>query len=178
MGLIPPFIGAIIFTALQFIVLLFVVVSTPIDQLKSKSTSGCWTFWGAKSRCKNTDHSATGTQAFGCAHRRNNMSGGGAFAIISILTTLTAFIFGVLMLLRIPCAVIIPLFLTCLSVVTILISWACIVGVYTERMCSTEGSKGTKMSDFMDYGAGFGLMVAAWCFQVINVVVLVLVSFF
>jgi hypothetical protein len=177
MGLLPPFIGAIIFCVLQFIVFLFVLVSTPIDQLKYKSTSGCWTFFGYKSRCSNTKLSATGTAAFGCAHRRDNMNGGAAFAIISIFTTLAAFIFGLLMLLHIACAVLIPLLLTCLSVVTILISWACIAGVYTERMCG-DSLIATKMSDFMDYGAGFGLMVTAWCLQIVNVVVLVLVSFF
>ncbi|KPA79186.1 amastin-like surface protein-like protein [Leptomonas pyrrhocoris] len=178
MGLLPPFVGAVIFCALQFTVFLFVLVSTPIDQLKFKGSDACWTFFGAKIKCSNAKRSATGIEAFGCAHRRNNMNGGAAFAIFSICTTLAALVFGILMLLRIPCAVLIPLILTCLSVLTILISWACVAGVYSERMCSTSTSNGVKASAFMDYGAGFGLMVTAWCLQIINVVVLVLVSFF
>ena len=130
MGLLPPFVGAIIFCILQFIVFLFVLVSTPIDQLKSRHSDECWTFFGSKKRCSDAKRQSTGTAAFGCVHRRDNMSAGGAFAIISIFSTLAAFVFGVLMLVRIPCAVLIPLLLTCFSVVTILISWACIAGVY------------------------------------------------
>lgn len=178
MGLLPPFIGAIIFCVVQFIVFLFVLVGTPTAQLTSKSTQACWTLFGAKSRCSNSKRSATGVEAFGCAHRRNNMNGGAAFAIISIFTTLAALVFGVLMLLRIPCAVLIPLILTCLSVLTILICWACVAGVHTTNMCSNSVANIFLNPRSASYGAGFGLMVTAWCLQIVNVVVLVLVSFF
>ncbi|KAK7199375.1 amastin-like surface protein-like protein [Novymonas esmeraldas] len=171
MGLIPPFIGAVVFTVLQFIVFLFVIVATPVAQFDPKSGSGCWTLFGFKNSCGSPGLDRTGTAAFGCVQRRNNMNGGAAFAIISIFTTLVALVFGVLMLLRISCAVFLPLLFTCLSVITILISWACVAGAYSIKMCNVYFYNG------VNYGAGFGLMVTAWCLQVINVVVLVVLSF-
>ncbi|CBZ27455.1 amastin-like surface protein-like protein [Leishmania mexicana MHOM/GT/2001/U1103] len=174
MGLLPPFIGALLFTAIQFLVLLFVVIATPIAQIESTINELCFTFWGSKSVCSRLHYSAKGKGAFGnCRQRLNNMNGGAAFAIISIFTTLVALIFGVLMIFRLTCAVILPLIFTCISIFTIFISWACVAGAYTIKMC------GVKWSNLaLVYGPGFKLMIAAWCLQIINVAVLVLISFF
>lgn len=174
MGMISSFVGGIIFTAIQAIVFLFVLVATPTSQFNARGGGGCFTLWGYKLDCGSTKYNARGTAAFGCGHRRNNMNGGAAFAIFSIFTTLVALIFGVLMICRIPCSFIIPLVFTILSVATILVSWACVAGVYTTNMCSGTLSYG-KFSSWTTYGAGFGLMVTAWCLEVIAVVVLLVV---
>ncbi|CAG9574597.1 amastin-like surface protein-like protein [Leishmania major strain Friedlin] len=174
MGLLPPFVGALLFTVIQFLVLLFVVISVPISQIDSKRSRACYTFWGMKSDCRKVHYTAKGKSAFGnCRQRLNNMSSGAAFAIISIFTTLVALVFGILMLIRISCAVVFPLIFTCISIFTILVSWACVAGAYTIKMC------GVKWCSFaFEYGPGFGLMVTAWFLQIANVLVLVLISFF
>ncbi|KAG5477779.1 hypothetical protein LSCM1_05078 [Leishmania martiniquensis] len=174
MALLSPFVGAVIFTAIQFTVLLLVVIATPISQIESTATKACFTFWGIKMDCSKVHYSGKGKSAFGdCGQRLNNMNGGAAFAIISIITTFTALIFGILMLLRVSCAVLFPLIFTSLSALTILISWACVAGAFTIKMC------GVRWSDWgLEYGPGFGFMVAAMCLQIINVLVLVIISFF
>ncbi|CAG9574596.1 amastin-like surface protein-like protein [Leishmania major strain Friedlin] len=171
MGTLRTFIGVTIAAVLQLAVFLFVIVATPISQFDVKNGSGCYTFIGYKTECSLSAVSATGTAAFGCKQRRDSMGSGAAFAIISILTTLAALVFIALMLLRIPCAVFPPLLFTCLSVFTILISWACVASVYSIRMCNDPFYR------FVHYGPGFGLMVTAWCLQVINVVVLFMLFF-
>ncbi|CAM42334.1 amastin-like surface protein-like protein [Leishmania braziliensis MHOM/BR/75/M2904] len=173
MGLLPPFVGALLFSAIQFLVLLFVVIATPISQIDSMTSKMCYTLWGSKSDCSKVGYTGRGKMAFGgCGQRVNNMNGGAAFAIISILTTLVALFFGIMMLIRVSCPVILPLFFTSVSVVTILISWACVAGAFTIKMC------GDRWSNFaMKYGPGFGLMVTAWCLQIANVVVLSIISF-
>ncbi|AYU79213.1 amastin-like surface protein-like protein [Leishmania donovani] len=174
MGLLPPFVGALLFTVIQFLVLLFVVIATPISQIDSKTSRTCYTFWGMKSDCRKVHYTAKGKGAFGnCRQRLNNMSGGAAFAIVSVFTTLAALVFGILMLIRVSCAVVFPLIFTCISIFTIFISWACVAGAYTIKMC------GMKWSNYsLEYGPGFGLMITAWCLQIVNVLVLVLISFF
>ncbi|KAG5500772.1 hypothetical protein JIQ42_04797 [Leishmania sp. Namibia] len=174
MALLSPFFGAVLFTVLQFVVLLLVAVATPISQIESTTTRVCFTLWGVKLDCRKMHYAAKGKNAFGnCSQRRNNMSGGSIFAVISIFTTFLALVFGLLMLLRVSCAVLLPLIFTSVSVLTILISWACVAGAFTIKMC------GVRWSDTaLEYGAGFGLMIAAMCLQIINVLVLVIISFF
>ncbi|CAJ1025785.1 Amastin surface glycoprotein, putative [Leishmania lindenbergi] len=172
MSTLHPLIGAIISTALQFLVFLFVLVATPISQFESVMGPGCFTLFGFKSHCSSLSVDTTGTAAFGCAQRRNNMNGGAVFAIISLFTTLAALVLVVMLLLRIPCTVPFALLFAALSVFTILISWACVAGAFTIKMC------GDRWSNFaMKYGPGFGLMVTAWCLQIANVVVLSIISF-
>ncbi|CAM42335.1 amastin-like surface protein-like protein [Leishmania braziliensis MHOM/BR/75/M2904] len=174
MGLLPPFVGALLFSAIQFLVLLFVVIATPISQIDSMTSKMCYTLWGSKSDCSKVGYTGRGKMAFGgCGQRVNNMNGGAAFAIISILTTLVALFFGIMMLIRVSCPVILPLFFTSVSVVTILISWACVAGAFTIKMCGMKWSKFA-----LKYGPGFWLMIAAMCLQVLNVLVLVFISFF
>ncbi|GET88967.1 amastin-like surface protein-like protein [Leishmania tarentolae] len=171
MGCCSRFIGSLIFTIIQLCVLLSVIISTPISQIDSKASKLCYTFWGMKSDCSKTTYSLKGKLAFGnCAQRRDSMNGGAAFAIISIFTTLVALLFGLLMVIRNPCAVFFPLLFTCISVFTILISWACVAGALNIKMC------GIKWSLFaLEYGAGFGLMVVAFCLQIINVLLLMFI---
>ncbi|CAJ1043374.1 putative Amastin surface glycoprotein [Leishmania shawi] len=158
MSALHPLIGAIISMALQFLVFLFVLVAIPISQFESVLGPGCFTFFGFKSHCSSLSVDTTGTAAFGCAQRRNNMNGGAVFAIISLFTTLAALVLAVMLLLRIPCMTPFALLFAGLSVFTILISWACVAGAFTIKMC------GDRWSNFaMKYGPGFGLMVTAWC---------------
>ncbi|CBZ27454.1 amastin-like surface protein-like protein [Leishmania mexicana MHOM/GT/2001/U1103] len=171
MGALCTFTGIIIAAVLQLAAFLCVLVATPISQFDVKDGSGCYTFFGYKTACSLSALSEIGTAAFGCKQRRDTMSTGAAFAIISIFTTLVALVFMGLMLLRIPCAMFPPLLFTCLSVFTTLISWACVASVYSMNMCNGPFYR------FVHYGPGFGLIVAAWCLQTINVVVLFMLFF-
>lgn len=171
MGLIPSFTGSVIYTVLQFIVFLFVFIATPISQLDSISSAGCYTLFGYKADCSSSHYNARGTSAFGCVARRDSMNSGAAFAIISIFVTLGALIFGLLMLLRIPCAVCIPMILTAISTITITISWACVAGVHERVIC------GWRWGYTTHYGPGFGLMVTAFCLEFINLILLLVMTF-
>lgn len=177
MGLIPPAIGAMVFTVVQFIIFLFVVVATPISMFDSGFRS-CFTLWGFKPDCHKTHYVARGISAFGCGQRRNNMNGGAAFAIVSIVMTLITLIFGILIIVNVKCVRMIPLVLCVLSCITILISWACVAGVYSISMCNGSGSfLPGAFKRYIVYGAGFGLMVTAWVLQVLNTIWFIIVSF-
>ncbi|EPY31870.1 amastin-like surface protein-like protein [Strigomonas culicis] len=132
------------------------------------------TLWGQTTKCNGIKYAAKGNAAFGCTRRTNNMNGGAVFAIVSIISTLLALIFGILMLARIQCAVIIPFIFTAVSMLTILICWACVAGVMTEKMCTSK----MNYSISFDYGTGFVLMITAWCMQVFNFGLLVLIACF
>ncbi|KAG5503468.1 hypothetical protein JKF63_05607 [Porcisia hertigi] len=173
MGFISSYVGVVVFTVIQFCVVVLVIIATPLSQLESMISRQCYTFWGYKMICSSLSHNLQGKIAFGnCTQRYNNMNGGAAFAIISIFTTIMALVFGILMLLRISCTVILPLVFTCLSVITLMITWACVVGAFTLEMCDIRWS-----SLALKYGPGFGIMVTACCVQFINVVLLLLLSF-
>lgn len=176
MGGTPSLIGAFIFTALQAIVFLFVVIATPIAMFRGYWGPGCYTLWGAKADCGSTKYIARGIDAFGCGQRRNNMNGGAAFAIVSIVTTLVALICGVSILCKSPCSTLITIIFTALSVATILIAWACVAGVYNNIMCGRNGVPGTRFGYYLRYGAGFDLLVTAWCVEVVNLVILIVIS--
>ncbi|EPY38974.1 amastin-like surface protein-like protein [Angomonas deanei] len=99
------------------------------------------------------------------------MNAGAAFAIISIFVTLVALIFGIFMIVKIKCAVFIPLVLVAVSLVTILIAWACPASMKTSSICGWKW-------DYMHYGAGFGLMVTAWVLELLNLVFLIILACF
>ncbi|CAD2219866.1 amastin-like surface protein-like protein [Angomonas deanei] len=181
MGVLSGVIAGIIYTILQAIVFIFVLVATPIDMFKPKNNNfwitipgwspagrgSCYTMWGYKTDCSSTKYTSKGTAAFGCGRRRNNMNGAAAFAIISIFLTLVALVFGILLICKCLGAIV-PLILSIIAMVTILISWACVAGVYTQGFCG-----GNPYKTNMKYGAGFGLLVTAWCLEVILVIFLI-----
>ncbi|CAD2221611.1 amastin-like surface protein-like protein [Angomonas deanei] len=103
------------------------------------------------------------------------MNAGAAFSIISIATTLVALIFGILMIIKIKCIIIVPFVFVSLSIVTILITWATVASTKSLKMCGIDGAKYAPQK-YATYGAGFALMVTAWCLQVLNLVLLIIVA--
>lgn len=180
MSLIPGFLGSVVFAIVQFLVFLFVLISTPLEHFVAKGNwgngSGCFTMFGYQNSCRGS-YTSKGTEAWGCVKRRDNMNAAGAFAIISIITTLAALVFGILMVIRIPCAVLFPVVLVLVSVLTILISWGCVAAVYGQNMCKGNAAVGAAFKFFTSYGPGFGLMVTAWCFEVVNLILIILLAF-
>ncbi|KAK7199374.1 Amastin surface glycoprotein [Novymonas esmeraldas] len=177
MRYVTSFISAVLFTVVQCVVVVLVVVATPISQIDSTRTKGCHTFWGYKADCTKTKYTQQGKAAFfNCAMRRNNMNGGAALAIISIVTTLVTLLFCVFMLLRVSCPVLLPFIFACVSVITTLISWACVAGAYSIKMCDWKWSDGV-LGSLYKYGPGFWVMIAATCLQFVNAVGLGIISF-
>lgn len=172
---IARFIGLIVFAVIQACVFALVLVATALAQFEEKPTigAGCYTLFAYKERCRQLRASRTGTDAFVCAERRNYMVVSAVFAVLSILITLASTVFGVLMVLRIPCAVLFPLVLTYIASGTILVSWACMAVVYNRQMCAT--SKAFKVT--VRYAAGFGSLVTASCLQLIDLVLLCVLVF-
>lgn len=171
-------VGSIIFTVIELLVLAFCVIGTPIAQFKPKwgGYKGCLTLWGAKNNCGSTKYNARKEFAFGCAQRKNNMTGAAVFAIVSIVVTFVLVIFGLLVVLNMCTSFLLPLILSLLATATLLVCWACVAGVYNNSMCTsctpsaTCFSPGKLKNMGYKYGAGFILILIAWCLQVINCV--------
>eukprot|EP00796_Vickermania_ingenoplastis_P006096 gene6096-biopygen3902 len=170
MGLIGGTVGAIIFTALEVVVLALTVIGTPIQQFKPKyGGNHCFTLWGYKADCGSTTYTIRGKDAFGCAQRKNNMVGAAVFAIASIVFSLILVLYGVMVILHCCTSFLLPVILSILTAGTLLVCWACVAGVFNNRMCKHQVTDG-KYKEWYDYGAGFALIVVAWCVQVVNVV--------
>lgn len=170
MGFLGNF-GGIIFTVLEVIVLAFTVIGTPIAQFKPRYGGGkyCYTLFGFKSDCGSTTYNARGKAAFGCAQRKNNMVGGAVFAIASIVFSLILVIYGLMVVLGRCMSFILPVILSILTTATLLVCWACVAGVYNNRMCKNQAADG-KYKTGAKYGAGFILIVIAFVVQAINCV--------
>lgn len=134
----------------------------------------CWTVWGLKYNCGSTTYNLKWSSAFGCGQRRNNMNGAAAFALASIVISLIALIYGVMMILGSCQSRVVPLVLSLLAMATLLVSWACVAGVYNNNMCNCNGCfYSGKFKYYAKYGAGFTLLILSWVLQVINCVLAV-----
>lgn len=89
---------------------------------------------------QSTKYTAHGVAAFGCGQRRNNMTGAAVFAIVSIIVALVLVVWGLLMVLRVCQSFLLPLILSLVGTATLLVYWACVAGVYNNKMCG--GYKG------------------------------------
>lgn len=149
------------------------------------TTPTCLTMWGAKAKCSCGNYIGTGKAAFGCATRRNNMNGAAAFAVFSLALLLTILVLSGLTIaggLRIPTMV--PPILSAVATATLLVSWACVAGVYSIHMCkvdleslldgdltsTADAYDGKLMNMGFQFGAGFGLLVTGWVLQVFHCV--------
>lgn len=174
---------AIVFTIIEVLVLAFTVIGTPIAQFKPRhrgpGVKSCLTMWGAKADCGSTSYSARGIDAFGCGQRKNNMTGAAVFAIVSIVVALILVLYGVLMVLNACQSAILPIILSILAVATLLVCWACVAGVYNNSMCNCNGCwmSGKLKNMNIEYGAGFILIVIAWCLQVVNCILAFVMMF-
>lgn len=177
-------VGSIIFTVIEVLVLAFCVIGTPIAQFKPKwGGTTCLTLWGSKNNCGSTKYNARKEYAFGCAQRKNNMTGAAVFAIVSIVVSFVLVVFGLLVVLNMCTSFLLPLILSLLATATLLVCWACVAGVYNNSMCTSCQPSSTcfwggKLKDAQwKYGAGFILILIAWCLQVINCVFAFILQF-
>ncbi|ORC86593.1 amastin-like surface protein-like protein [Trypanosoma theileri] len=160
LGLIPLVVEAIVF--------LFVLIATPLEMFRLDVLGGdsCITLWGAR-KCSSTKYSS---RSFQCDRQRNTMRAGAAFAIISIFFTLVC-VFMIFLKDTIKIGSFVAKVCAIVSVCTILIAWATAAGVYHQKMCKILLFElPSYKNDGWKLGAGFGLMVTAWCLQVINAV--------
>lgn len=161
---------AIIFCILQFITFLFTLVGTPLGQYQAKGSinsiadffnTGCITMWGRKTRCRDTKNLS---YPYACDKDATAMRAARAFAIISIIVTLITLILGFLLALKTVGVKFIPAIFAIIGMITLLITWTCVAGVFHHKCM------GTKLSKTYNLSAGFGLIVTAWCLQFINMI--------
>lgn len=171
----------VIFTIIELVVMALATMSTPIQHFDLRGDwqgkKPCYTLWGYKSDCGSIKYDATGTAAWECAHRRNNIMTGAVFAVVSVVLSVTVVVLGILMVCNCFRSLLIPLVGSIATSVTLLISWVCVCSVYTTSMCGGANYKGSKFSATTKYAAGFYLLVTAFAVQIVNLVFVVLMIF-
>lgn len=184
-------IGLIVFTAIEFIVFLFTLIGTPIAQFVPVPhywgnwvDHSCYTLWGIKVPCSSTKYSTkgdvwlwSGDGNSNCKQRKRIMAAAGALAIISICISFLIVICGALLIWKGWRQLFIPTTVMCIvTFSTLLVCWACVAGVYHDRMCK-RGYFGINMKD-MGYklGPGFILILIAWILQLVNSVLMVVLN--
>nr|CAJ2466032.1 unnamed protein product [Leishmania braziliensis] len=165
----------LVYVVVQFIAFLLVLVATPLDMFRFKpqnpNFTGCLTLWGFTNSCGSVVYDSTLFEVWeGCPHHLSGFHAAEAFAIISILVYGAAFVLGVLMLfcrfiLRWVC-----LGLNIVGAITVCIVWAIIVVIFFNG----EGEDCPDLQSISNYGAGFGLFLAAWVLDILNIFVLLL----
>lgn len=189
----------IIGVALFGIAFVLTVVATPLDVFRARADNtflgdttfrACYSLWGYK-KCgahSTAKHFTMGTTLINlpedgwlCSEHKNVMRAAASFSIISVFFTLVALIVGALALMEVlsgalagVCGV--------FAMTMLLICWACTAGTYhkscnlrsfTSGFVSLSGVHSTKRE--YRFGAGMGVMVAAWCLEVIGAVLFFLV---
>eukprot|EP00796_Vickermania_ingenoplastis_P006094 gene6093-biopygen3901 len=162
----------VIFTVVELIAMALTVMGTPIQQYNLRGNwrgkKPCYTLWGYKSDCGSIAYDAQGVAAWECAKRTHYMNAAAAFAVISIVTAVATVVLGLLMVCN-RFRYIKVLALCCITVsVALLICWACLATVYNSKMCAGATFSGTSFSESTKYAAGFAVLVAAWCVQILN----------
>ncbi|KAG5473077.1 hypothetical protein CUR178_02995 [Leishmania enriettii] len=175
-------------------VFLFLVTSAPISQfrgqgIRSDGTGGasklsCVTVWGLKNDCNRNDYDYRPT-SIECALPKDLFQASEAFYIVAVLVSLLSCLMGGLHFMGIKAKLLLIL-LAVLEVVLALIPWACMTAVWYSDYCNGSTvtiNATTGKSDGVPYGsvlrssfkisAGYGMTVAAWCIQVIGLVLLI-----
>ncbi|KPA82130.1 amastin-like protein [Leptomonas pyrrhocoris] len=176
-------VGIVIYCILQFIAFLFLLVGTPIDMFRAKNedTIGnkpCLTMWGTKEKCYSTKYDIRPDDLFVlCKERRDRFRAAEAFAIIHIVVYLVACILGFVQLCCCSCLRWACLALNILGI-TSCISWAIMADLYLRNSSASLTWSGSpncyKFNLAFKYGAGFGLLVTAWCLNIVAMVFLML----
>lgn len=162
----------VILISLHFIIFCFVLIATPIDVFvhrKGAEYTNCASMFGWKECGVNGISSG-----FNCGIK-SNMGAAAAFAIISIF--ITCFSFSALLLTMCNRFSRPPLILVLdgIACFTILISWACVAGVYNQGTCNTLLLRSIMVN--YKYGASFGLMVTSWVLEVFAIFGLLLLPY-
>ncbi|CAC9536358.1 Amastin_surface_glycoprotein_-_putative [Leishmania infantum] len=167
----------LVYAILQFIAFFFVLVATPIDMFLLKEAyrghkrAACYTLWGVKNNCTDLTITASYDNLWKhCLGRRDRFRAAQAFAVISIFVYGTAFVLGLVALCCCACLRWVCLALNVAGIATLCIVWASMVVTFNKD----EGFTCPPFRDFFSYGAGFALLVVAWCLDIINVGLLLL----
>ncbi|KAK7196204.1 Amastin surface glycoprotein [Novymonas esmeraldas] len=161
---------AIACLVLEAIVFILTVVGTPIDVFRSRAPAfagvrACYSMWGSK-RCGNyrANSPKSTFKGFPSSGIEKTMNAASAFAIISIFLTLVAMVLTVLLVCKCIFRVI-PGIFSVLAFVTLLVCWACMAGAYNKSY-----GPGLRIKRGYSYTGGFGLIVAAWCLQTVEMI--------
>lgn len=163
-----------IFLVLACVAFLLLIIGTPLEMFRSRYSSTCVTLWGSRPTCGSSRYDPTD---WGCSSRNSKVNAARAFCIVSLILSALSILTGVLLALQVGFLAnrhLIPALLSLSTVLTLLIAWACVAGIYNESQCEvideatgTVVVEGTALKEVYKYGAGFGLLVASWCLQVI-----------
>ncbi|KAK7200010.1 surface protein amastin [Novymonas esmeraldas] len=177
------------------IVFMFLVTSAPISQFRGKGVNGgsngatgasrlaCVTVWGVKNDCNtnNYDHRPAG---MACGRAKQLFQASEAFYIISVIVSFLASLLCGLYFIGMKTKIVLFV-LAAAEVAFALIPWACMTAIWYNNYCdgsgvtiaTTDGKAngvpfGKVLRDSFKTSAGYGLTVAAWCIQVIGLVLL------
>lgn len=175
----------IIYSILQCIAFLFILVGSPIDQFRAKDTDvfsvkGCLTFWGYKEKCYSLTYNQRPPTLFAdCNGRKTRFQAAEAFSIISIALSLLGLIFGFVQLCCCRCLRWVCFVLNLLLVGTVCVCWACMVSEYYNNRSSNDGTASAnvnciRLKDSSKYGAGFALYVTGWGLCFLNMIFILL----
>ncbi|CAG9578271.1 putative surface protein amastin [Leishmania major strain Friedlin] len=174
------------------IVFMFLVTSAPISQFRGRgmnvggaSKLSCVTVWGLKNDCtaNNYDYRPT---SIGCARSKQLFQVSEAFYIVAVIVSFLSCLMSGLYFMGIKAKVLLVL-LAVLEVGFALIPWVCMTAVWHGNYCggstvkiNTSSGKadgvplGSVLRESFKASAGYGLTVAAWCTQVIGLVLLII----
>ena len=171
-------IGIIIYSILQFIAFLFILVGTPIDMFRAheKSVWGntqCLTMWGFKMKCYSNTYDIKPSKLFpACTGRKDRFRAAEAFAIINIVVYGVACILGFVQLCCCGCLRWVCLVLNIFGITSV-VSWAIMADAHSTKKGDGLGYC-AKLSVDYKYGAGFALLVTGWCLDIVDIVFLML----
>nr|ACS87855.1 b-amastin [Angomonas deanei] len=178
------------------VVFLFIVTSAPVSQFRGKglkvaadgtvsggSKLACITVWGLKNDCSKNNYDVRPAD-MACKKAADLFKVSEAFYIIAAVCTCLSTVLGGLFFIGIKTKIALYV-LSALNVVFTLIPWACMTAIWYQNYCggstvviSTEtGSAagiayGKQLRDNYKSSAAYGLTIAAWCIQIIGLVLL------
>nr|ABI79069.1 amastin [Leishmania donovani] len=177
------------------IVFVFLVTSAPISQFRGKgihaSADGgaskltCVTVGGLKNDCNTNNYDYRPT-SMGCARAKQLFQVSEAFYIIAVIVSFLSCLMCGLYFIGIKAKVLL-IVLAIFEAVFALIPWVCMTSLWHNNYCGgspvnlnrTNGKldgvpHGAMLRDIFRISAGYGLTVAAWCIQVIGLVLLII----
>nr|CAJ2472076.1 unnamed protein product [Leishmania braziliensis]CAJ2472078.1 unnamed protein product [Leishmania braziliensis]CAJ2472080.1 unnamed protein product [Leishmania braziliensis]CAJ2472082.1 unnamed protein product [Leishmania braziliensis]CAJ2472084.1 unnamed protein product [Leishmania braziliensis] len=164
-----PFV--IVYSILQFIAFLLVLVGTPLDMFRSRQRSvfnetSCVLLWGVKRNCSSIVYAATSDDRWVmCPTRRTHFRVARVFAVITIVVYCAAFVLGFIMLCCYACLRWVCLGLNIVGFVTLAIPLALMVVSYQ----TDEDLACPQLKRDFNFGIGFSLFAAALCLDLVNI---------
>lgn len=178
------------------IVFLFLITSAPISQFRGKgiktaadgtvtgaSKLSCVSVWGLKNDCGLDEYSFR-PASMGCGRGKQLFQASEAFYIVSVIVALVSCIMSALYFMGIRMKILLMV-LAVAETVFSLIPWACMTGLWYASFCnstevtvaSTNGKPdgipyGKLLRENFSTSAGYGLTIAAWCIQLVGMVLL------